>query len=131
MRAAIIVDDSMPTGLLANAVSCITTGLFKDQPDAYGPAIDGADCTFVPITQIAILIFKKADHDLHALLENAKQSGCRYMLFTYEGQSTTSYEQYIERVQGKSAKDLKVIGLGVIGDDAVVKAFSKGLELLR
>ena len=131
MRSAIVIDESLPTGLLANAVACITTGLFHNEPDAVGPEIGGADCRFIPITKIAILIFKKGGNDLKVLLETAKQHQLKYMLFTYEGQSTTSYEQYIERVKGKRAQELKIVGIGVIGDDAVVKAFSKGLELLR
>jgi hypothetical protein len=131
MRSAIIVDDTLPQGLLANAVACMTTGLFHGEPEAVGPKVEGADCTFIPITKIAILVFKKAENDLHAFLGRAKQLNLKYMLLTREGQSTTSYEEYIQRVQGKSAAELTVIGIGVIGDDAVVKEFSKGLQLLK
>lgn len=131
MRAAIIIDEQMPTGLLANAVACITSGLFKDEPEAVGPAVECSDCTLIPITKIAILIFKKAENDLSAFLTKAKDLKLKYMLFTREGQSTVSYEEYISRVQGKPASELTIIGLGVIGDDAAVKEFSKGLSLLR
>lgn len=131
MRSAIVVNDTLPQGLLANAVACITTGLFQNEPDALGPQIEGVDCTFIPITKIAILVFRKGENDLHAFLDRAKQLKLKYMLLTRDGQSTTSYEEYIQRVQGKHAVELDVIGIGVIGEDQTVKEFSKGLQLLK
>ena len=131
MRSAIIIDETLPTGLLANAVACIVTGLFNGEPEALGPSIDGDGCTFIPITKIAILVFKKGESGFSSFLDRAKALNLKYMLFTKEGQSTVSYEEYIQRVQGKKPEELTVIGLGVIGEDAAVKEFSKGLTLLR
>lgn len=131
MRSAIVLDETMPTGLLANTTACITTGLFNSEPEALGPAIEGSDCSFIPITKIPILILKKADKDFLDLLNRAKNNNLKYMLFTREGQSTTSYEQYVERVQSKSASEVTIVGIGVIGDDDAVKKFAGDLALLR
>jgi hypothetical protein len=131
MRAAIIVDESLPIGLLANAVACVVSGLFNGEPDALGPAIEGGDCTFIPITKIPILVLKRGEQQFAPFLARAKELGLKYMLFTKEGQSTTSYEEYVNRVQGKRADELATIALGVIGDDQRVKEFSARLKLLR
>jgi hypothetical protein len=131
MRSAIVIDETLPTGLLANAVACIVTGLFNGEPAALGPSIDGDGCTFIPITKIAILVFKRGEQTFASFLNRAKGLNLKYMLFTKEGQSTVNYEEYIERVRGKKPEELTVIGLGVIGEDAAVKDFSKGLSLLR
>jgi len=53
------------------------------------------------------------------------------MLFTKEGQSTTSYEEYIERVKNKTLEEVNVIALGVLGEDNIIKSFSGDLPLLR
>jgi|Marorgknorr_s2lv_3_1036020.scaffolds.fasta_scaffold115108_2 hypothetical protein len=53
------------------------------------------------------------------------------MVFTKEGQSTTSYEEYVERVTGQKIEDLTISGIGVIGDNDAVKKFAGDLALLR
>lgn len=131
MRSAIVLDDSMGPGLLANAAACILSGLFNDEDDVLGPQIEGEDCTFIPITKIPILVLKKGNKEFQELFQRAKTNGLKYMVFTREGQSTTSYDEYVERVTGKSIADLTIVGLGVIGDDDLVTKVVGDLPLLR
>ena len=53
------------------------------------------------------------------------------MIFTKEAQSTTSYEEYIQRVSGKKLEEVEVVGLGVIGNEGPITKFSGDLALLR
>lgn len=131
MKSAIVIDDTLPTGLLANAAACISTGLFKDQPEAYGQEISGADHTFIPITKIPILILKKGHKTFDDILDRMKDTNLRAMIFTYEGQSTASYDEYIQRVEGQKLDDLKIVGVGIIGDDKEVTKVAGDLPLLR
>ena len=73
MRSAIVLDESMGQGLLANAACCILSGLFNEETEVLGPQIEVADCTFIPITKIPILILKKGDKDFLELFERAKK----------------------------------------------------------
>ncbi|MBI2075620.1 MAG: hypothetical protein HYT72_00030 [Candidatus Aenigmarchaeota archaeon] len=52
------------------------------------------------------------------LLKSAKRNKLKYMVFTREGQSTTSYWEYIERVREKKLNE-------------VVNRFAGDLPLLR
>ena len=52
-------------------------------------------------------------------------------MFTKEGQSTTSYEEYVKRVTGKKLEEVEVVGFGVFGQDELVTNFSGDLALLR
>ena len=132
MKSAIILDETLPTGLLANAAACIATGLFRiGGDDAYGPAIEGSDCTFIPITQIPILILKKGKRDFEEIIRRIKDNEVQYMLFTREAQSTADYEEYVRRVDGKSVADLTITGIGIIGDDSAVTKIAGDLPLLR
>lgn len=131
MKSAIVLEEHTPTGLLANAAACITTGLFKDQPDAYGAEIAGADCTLISITKVPILILKKGQRTFEELLRRAKDLDVRMMIFTKEGQSTASYDEYIARTEGKALEDLTIVGLGVIGQDADITTIVGDLPLLR
>ena len=130
-KAAIILDETLPTGLLANAAVCIVTGLFAGEDDVLGAWIEGKDITFIPITKIGIPILKRGHKTFLELFERAKTAGVKYMLFTKEGQSTNSYEEYIERVRGKSIEEVTIVGLGVIGTQQQVKSVAGDCPLLR
>ncbi len=130
MKSAIVLKPDMGQGLSANAAACIATGLFKQEECAYGNEIEGNGIKFIPITQIPILILKQ-NKPFKELLKRAKRNDLKYMLFTKEGQSTTSYSEYADRVKGKSVDELDVIGIGVIGEDSLVDSFSGDLGLLR
>jgi hypothetical protein len=131
MKSAIILDETLPSGLLANAAACITTGLFREQADAYGPDIHGADFTFLSITKVPILILKKGKRDVHEILRRIAETDLRTAIFTREGQSTASYDEYVRRVEGKHLADLQIIGIGLIGDDKQVTKVAGDLPLLR
>ena len=130
MKIAIVVNENLGVGFLTNASACIASGLFYNEEDIIGVGINGSDFDFIPITKIPILIMKQSK-PFKELLKRAKRTGLKYMLFTKEGQSTTSYEEYSERVKGKSIDEVDVIGIGVIGGDDLVNSFSGDLGLLR
>ena len=131
MKIAIALDENLGTGFLANAAACIASGLFNGENDLLGEQIEGAECTFIPITKIPILIVKQNKKPWDELLKRAKRSKLKYMIFTKEGQSTTSYAEYIERVNGKKLDEIEIVGIGVLGEDAIVNKFAGDLPLLR
>lgn len=130
-KAAIVLREDMGMGLLANATACMVTGLFEGESDVLGKQIEGADCVFIPITKIPILVLKQGNKDFADLLSRAKTNNLKYMLFTREGQSTTSYEEYVERVKGKSFAEVDTVGIGVIGEENAVTKFAGDLGLFR
>lgn len=103
---------------------CIASGLFNNEKDLLGEQIEGADCSFIPITKIPILIVKQNKKPRSELLKRAKRNRLKYMLFTREGQSTTSYQEYVERVKGKKLDEIEVIGIGVLGEEETVNKFA-------
>ncbi|MBI4163984.1 MAG: DUF2000 domain-containing protein [Candidatus Aenigmarchaeota archaeon] len=130
MKSVIVLKEGLGPGFLANASACIASGLFRQQEDAYGQEIEGKNLKFISITKIPIMIMKQ-NKPFKELLKRAKRSELKYMLFTREGQSTTNYDVYIERVRGKSVEEVDVIGIGVIGEDELVNNFAGDLALLR
>ncbi len=131
MKAAIIINPDLPTGLLANAVACITSGLFLDGKDLVGNTIEGEDVSYIPITKIPILILKPGNTPIMELVRQAQTKNLKYMAFTEEGQSTTNYEEYEKRVIGKSINDVTLVGLGVVGPDELVNSLCGNLPMLR
>ena len=131
MKIAIVLDEELGKGFIANAAACIASGLFNNEKNLLGAEINGKDCTFIPITKIPILILKKNKQTWSELLEIAKSKKLKYMVFTQEGQSTISYDEYIERVKDKHISELTIVGFGVFGEDKIINSFSGNLPLLH
>ena len=131
MKSAIVVNESLGPGFLANAAACITSGLFQGEVEILGGAIEGKGFTFIPITKIPILILKQSNKKWEDLLARAVKNKLKYMVFTREGQSTINYGEYEERVRGKGIQEIEVLGIGVLGDDKIVNSFAGDLALLR
>ena len=131
MKIAIVFNEELGKGHLANAAACIASGLFNKEDEILGPQIEGDGFTYISITNIPILIVKKAGKTWKELLDRAKRNKLKYMVFTKEGQSTTNYDSYVERVTGKPIDSVEVIGIGVLGDEQQVTRFSGDLGLLK
>lgn len=133
MKAAIILDDTLPAGLLANAAACLTTGLIPLAPseELYGPAIEGSDCTFPAITKIPLLILRRGKRTFEEIIRRARDNHLPFVPFTHEAQSTTSYDEYVRRVEGKPLSALRLVGIGLIGQDALVTKVAGDLPMLR
>jgi hypothetical protein len=74
---------------------------------------------------------KKHNKTWKELLDRAKRNKLKYMIFTDEGQSTINYDEYVNRVKGKPIEEVKVIAIGVLGEDSIIQKFCGDLPLLR
>ncbi len=131
MKIAIVLNENLGPGFLANAAACIASGLFNQEQNLLGEQINGNNVTYIPITKIPILILKQNKNNWKDLLERAKKNNLKYMLFTKEAQSTTYYSDYTERVADKPIDQVEILGLGVLGDDERITKFSGNIGLLR
>lgn len=131
MKSAIIINPDLPAGLLANAVACITSGLFLEGKSLVGEKIEGRDVSYIPITKIPILILRPGQKSLVELCQQAQKLNLTYMAFTKEAQSTTDYVQYTERVTGKDLMSVVLLGLGVVGEDKAINSLVGSLPMLR
>ena len=130
-KAAIIIDSELPTGLLANAVACISSGLFLNGNDYVGSEIKGRDVSYIPITKIPILLLRHGNQSFQELCRKAQALNLKYMAFTKEAQSTTNYDEYEKSVVGKPLDLVTLIGIGVVGPEKVVNSLVGSLPMLR
>ncbi|MCL4338317.1 DUF2000 domain-containing protein [Patescibacteria group bacterium] len=131
MKSAIIINPDLPLGFLANAVACISSGIFNNGNELVGPEIKGKDVNYIPITKIPILILKPGNKTLLELCRQAQNLNLKYMAFTKEAQSTTNYGTYIKSVSGFPLESVTLLGLGVVGPDEIVNSLVGNLPMLR
>ena len=130
-KIAIVVDDTIGSGFMANSVACISSGLFKNKDELYGGEIISLDHTFIPITKIPILIFRKNNKNFLELVKRAKKLRVENVVFTKEAQSTISYEEYGQRVKEKHLKELEILGIGILAEEEKINKFTGDLSLLK
>lgn len=130
-----VLNEELNPGLLANAAACIASGLFNEEKDLLGEEIEGDESSsgvnFIQITKIPIIVMKQNKKSFVELVKRAKKRKLKHMVFTKEAQSTADYQEYIERVKGKKVSEVEIIGIGVLGEDALVDQFSGDLSLLK
>ena len=131
MKSAIIINPELPVGYLANAIACITSGIFLNGKDLVGPEIKGKNVNYIPITKIPILILKPGTKSLLELCKQAQTLPLKYMAFTKEAQSTTDYDTYESSVSGLPLESVTLLGLGVVGPDDIINSFVGNLPMLR
>lgn len=130
-KAAIIINPDVPTGLLANAVACITSGLFHNETDLVGEKIEGKDVVYIPITKIPILILKPGTRSLLDIAKEVQKANIKHIIFTREAQQTTDYTTYTESVVNKSLEEVNIVGIGVVGPEKTINSLTGNLPMLR
>lgn len=84
------------------------------------------------ITQIPIPILSaKPEISLLALVDKAKEFGCKTILYLARAQGMRSYEEYTESVALTSYKDLDVDAIAIWGDPKSVTRITGNLPSLR
>lgn len=130
-KAAIIINPNLPLGILANAVACITSGLFVYGSNLVGPEITGDKVTYIPITKIPILILTPGKKSLQELCKQAQSINLKYMAFTKEAQSTIDYNTYENAVSGLPVESVHLLGLGLVGSAKLVNSLIGNLPMLH
>lgn len=130
-KAAIIINPNLPLGILANAVACITSGLFVHGSNLVGPRIRGDKIMYIPITKIPILILTPGKKSLQELCKQAKSINLKYMAFTKEAQSTTDYNTYENAVSDLPIESVNLLGLGLVGSAKLVNSLIGNLPMLH
>lgn len=130
-KAAIIINPELPIGILANAVACITSGLFLSGEDLVGREIKGVNISYIPITKIPILILKPGNKTLLELCKQAQSMDLKYMAFTKEAQSTTDYDIYEKSVSDQPLESVTLLGVGIVGPTKTINSLVGSLPMLR
>jgi Protein of unknown function (DUF2000) len=133
VRCAIVVDESLPAGLAANAAALVAVTLGAIVDGLPGADLVDADGNVHPglvAAGIPILAASRAQlSDLRA--QAAAAAGVGVVDFPAVGQQTTDYDVVIEHVGATPAADLEYLGLALHGSGRAVRRLTGGLRLLR
>lgn len=119
-KCALIIDESLPLGLIANTAAILGAALGKNNPGLLGEHVmDGSGIDHLGIVKLPIPILKGNAELLHQLRQKLLTDEFNDILtvdFTDVAQGIHTYEAYIETFQSTAASDYSYFGIGVCGD---------------
>lgn len=134
-KCALIIDESLPLGLIANTAAILGAALGKNNPGLLGENVtDGSGIDHLGIVKLPIPILKGNAELLHQLRQKLLTDEFNDILtvdFTDVAQGIHTYEAYIETFQSTAASDYSYFGIGVCSDKKKVARLTGSLGLLR
>lgn len=134
-KCVIVLDETLPLGLLCNTAAILGVTLGRQVPSLVGRDVtDGNGTRHLGITELPIPILRaptEALRTLRARLRQPEFQGLTAVDFSELAQSCRTYEEYCRRMAGTPEAELRYLGLGIQGGTRLVNRLTGSLPLLR
>ena len=135
VKCVILIDQSLPLGLIANTASVLSLSLGNKISGLIGHDIEDIQGRIhIGITTIPIPILKCSKTELKNLREtlfDERFKTCLVVDFTNAAQSTKTYDDY-SKAMGKMAIDaLEYLGIAIYGSKKLINKLTGSIGLLR
>jgi hypothetical protein len=135
VKCVIVVDPTLPIGLIANTAAVLAMSIGNTIPDIIGQ--DGSDRdggAHAGITRAVVPVLKGDGARIRALRERLIHMACDdlyFVDFCDVAQKSVSYEEYLDRLRQVPADRLAYLGIAICGPDKQVNALTGNIGLLR
>lgn len=132
-KCVIIIDEDLPTGIIANSSAALSMSIGKAHPELVGhDLIDNEGFYHKGITQIAIPILK-GSNKLHAMRQALKEHEADITIIDLidATNSTASYDDYAKKMQDTPVQDLVYYGIALYGEKKIINKLTGSLGLIR
>jgi hypothetical protein len=131
-RCAIVVDESLPPGLAANAAAVLALTLGARHPALVGDEFaDGDGVVHAGLIVLGLPVLRAPAAELTALRGRAAEAGIEVVDMPAHGQQTNDYDEFRRRVGATPAAELRYLGVAVCGAPRRVRSLTGSLALLR
>ncbi|OZG74528.1 hypothetical protein BTA51_05880 [Hahella sp. CCB-MM4] len=131
---AIVVDQSLPVGLMANATAVLSLTLGKLKPELIGTDMtDGAGLPHIGITKMAMPVLKGTGELLNQLRAAIREHEPELLVvdLTSDTLNTRSNQEYQERLSETLPEEIEYLGIALYGSKKLVNRYTGNLGLLR
>lgn len=132
MKINIVVKKTLSSGQKANVSAIIMGQLGRDIPMIYTDLIkDASEVMHVGIS-VNVVILDGGGGQLLSLTEQARKSDVAYVVFSTTGQLlSNNYPEYYKKISTSDTESTDIIGVGIYGEDEVVKLLTKKFSLAK
>jgi hypothetical protein len=134
-KCVIIVDESLPIGLIANTAAILGYSLGKMYPESIGPDVpDGTGNVHSGLITYAVPILKSSSTQLWSMRNKLFSDDYRDLAvvdFPDAAQRCRTYDDFTKQLAGTSERDLRYLGIAIYGDRKKVNRLTGEMPLLR
>ncbi len=130
-----IIDGSLPSGIIANTAAIMGITLGKKMPEVVGTDVtDQSGGVHSGIIEFPVPILKGSADTIKAIREKLYSEDLSDMTvidFSDLAQSCKTYNEFIEKMESTSETSLKYLGIAVCGQKKKINKLTGNLPLLR
>lgn len=134
-KCVIVLDKSLPVGLLANTAAVLGMGLAHAVPHIMGAKLtDAAGVDHSGITTIPVPVLAVVGNEVSRVANSAREAeeeGVQIIDVTDAAQTTKNYEAYEEKLKQTAPEALRYLGIGLYGPEKLVSSLTGSLPMLR
>jgi hypothetical protein len=132
-KCVIIVDGSLPAGIITNAAACLGFSLGSVLPDEVGPVqIDASGTPHGGLLNVPIPILATDAKQLHGIATDAYKADLDHVFDMSEAaQSSKTQEEYGDKIQKISADNMKYWAVACYGPKKTVNKLCGSLPLYK
>ncbi|MDQ9833598.1 DUF2000 domain-containing protein [Acinetobacter soli] len=134
LKAVIIVDAELPSGVITNTAAILGMSLGKKYPEIVGRNLINKDKEIHEgITIIGLPILSADKEKLKSIRDNAKQFENQIFEVNVLNltRSTRSYEEYAEKLEQVANQDLEYQGILLYGEKKAINKLTGNLSLFK
>lgn len=134
-KCVLVIDASLPLGLIANTAAILGITLGKQVPEAVGDDVrDGAGRRHLGIIAFPVPILRGDAERIRALRETLYEpqyAGLTVVDFSDFAQGCKTYEAFVSGLRAVPEGDLRYLGIAVCGEKKLVNRLTGSMPLLR
>ncbi|PNQ52868.1 DUF2000 domain-containing protein, partial [Vibrio agarivorans] len=133
-KVVLVIDENLPTGVIANTAAVLGVSLGKLKPELVGNnLLDEVGSIHSGITTVPLPILKGNTGLLRTLREKLKEFEPELTVVDLIGatRTTKSYEDYTLVLSKTPISELEYQGIALAGDKKIINKFTGNLGLLR
>jgi len=132
MKAVIILDNSLPKGLLINTASILSIILGTKIENIIGPnTLDKSKILHHGVIKFPLPILETDKSELKKIYNIALQKKIFIADFTTLAQKCKTYDEYIKKISNTKNEELDFIGLALVGDKNIINKITGNLKSLK
>jgi hypothetical protein len=131
-RISIVVNKDLPTWKVLNTVAHVSAYFGYKLNDTYGTGeffVTKDGVNLPRNTQYPIIVFAATEVELYGFASKARQADVKSMFFIKEMTETSNDEEIQKLVGEENEEEISYYGVGVFGENALVKSLTSQFKL--